>query len=186
MDKKNLAIIRQAFANAALGHKINEVAASRKATAVSWFKWADVIIVSIVLALFLLQSAFSSTSLPILGYIGAGLSAAEIVLLIVKQMYHFDEDVVSHKNAAGMFLVLRDQYRSLISDVISRSIQNTDVIKRRDALSHEYQLISRLSLPTTDSDYKEALDKMKIKPDTLNIWSDKQIDQLLPTELRKK
>lgn len=186
MDKKNLAIIRQAFANAALGHKINEVAASRKGRAVSWFKLADIIIVSIVLMLFLLQSIFSATSLPVLGYMGAGLSVAEIVLLIIKQMYHFDEDVVSHKNAAGMFLVLRDQYRSLISDIISRSIQASDVIKRRDALLHEYQLISRLSLPTTDSDYTDALNRMKIKPDNLNIWSDKQIDQLLPSELRKK
>lgn len=184
MDKKNLAIIRQSFANTALGHKIQEVAAARKNKIATIFKWSEVGLVGIVLILLIAQSQISST--PIFGIIGAGLTAAEIILLIIKQMYHFDEDVISHKSAALKFMVLRDQYKSLIADVVNKSIDGKAIIAERDRLLHEYQLITELSLPTTDADYPKAMDRLKLTQDDQNIWSDTQIDHLLPAELRKK
>lgn len=184
MDKKNLAVIRQSFANTALGHKIQEVAATRKNKVATAFKWSEVGLVATVLVLLILQSQIDSTS--IFGIIGAGLTAAEIILLIIKQMYHFDEDVMSHKSAASKFMVLRDRYKSLIADIINKSIDTKAIIAERDRLLREYQLITELALPTTDADYPKAMERLKLTEDDQNIWSDEQIDHLLPVELRKK
>lgn len=184
MDKENLAAIRQSFANAVLGHKIQEVAAGRKIKGANFFKKAEVGVVSAVLVLLVIQSQVDDNF--IFSYIGAGLAVGEIVMLVLRQMYHFDEDVVSHKNAASSYMMLRDKYKSLIADVIKGTLSTDEITKQRDALLNEYQLISRLSLPTEDSDYPEAMNRLKLKEDDQNIWSDNQIDHLLPNELRKK
>jgi hypothetical protein len=184
VDRKNLSVIRQSFANTALGQKIQEVAASRKNKVATIFEWTEIGLVSIVLILLILQSQIGSTS--IFGIVGAGLSAAEIILLIIKQMYHFDEDVMSHKSAASKFMVLRDRYKSLIADIINESMNTEAIINERNRLLHEYQLITELSLPTTDADYPRAMKRLKLVEDDQNIWSDEQIDHLLPAELRKK
>lgn len=184
MDKENLAAIRQSFANAALGHKIQEVASGRKDKGANFFKKAEIVVVSAVLILLVIQSQMPSN--PIFSYLGAGLAIIEILMLVLRQMYHFDEDVVSHKNAASSYMMLRDKYKSLITDVIKGSIPTEEITKRRDALLNEYQLISKLSLPTLDKDYPEAMKRLKLKEDDQNIWTDSQIDHLLPNDLRKK
>lgn len=183
MDKKNTAVIRQSFANTALGHKIQEVASDRKAHAATYFRYAEIFIVAIVLVLLVLQT--QNLTNPIFGYVGAGLTAVEILLLIIKQSFHFDEDVIAHKNAATAYLGLRDRYRLLITDIVNTSLTSKEIMRRRDGLLHEYQLITSLSLPTTSKDYTEALRRMKIETDEENVWSDNQIDHLLPQDLRR-
>lgn len=184
MDKENLATIRQSFANAALGHKIQEVAAGRKTKGANFFKKAEIVVVGIILALLVIQSQIPTN--PIFSYIGAGLTVVEILMLVMRQMYHFDEDIVSHKNTAAAYMALRDKYKSLISDIVKSTLTTPEIVKQRDSLLGEYQLISRLSLPTKNEDYPEAMTRLKLKEDDQNIWSDPQIDHLLPTELRKK
>lgn len=184
MDKENLAAIRQSFANAALGHKIQEVAASRKTKGADFFKKAEIAVVGVVLVLLVIQSQVPTN--PLFSYIAAGLTVVEILMLALRQMYHFDEDIVSHKNAAAAYMALRDKYKSLIADLIKVALSTDETIKQRDSLLHEYQLISKLSLPTNDGDYPEAMARLKLQEDDQNIWSDSQIDHLLPAELRKK
>ncbi|MBH1956126.1 SLATT domain-containing protein [Candidatus Saccharibacteria bacterium] len=184
MDKENLAAVRQSFANAALGHKIQEVAASRKAKGANFFKKAEIGVVGVILALLVIQSQIPDN--PIFSYLGAGLTVVEILMLVMRQMYHFDEDIVSHKNAAAAYMALRDKYKSLIADIIKATLAVPEITKQRDGLLSEYQLISKLSLPTDDKDYPEALTRLKLREDDQNIWSDAQIDHLLPVELRRK
>lgn len=184
MDEKNLAIIRQSFANAALGHKIQEVAADRKDAIAAKLKWFELVLVGAVLILFIVQAQIPN--ILIFSYIGAGLTVAEILLLLIKQTFHLDDDIVAHKNAASKHLGLRDRYRSLISDVIEANIEPKELRQQRDVLLHEYQLIVSLSLPTTSKDYEEAMRRMKLEQDGENVWSDKQINHLLPKELRKQ
>jgi len=184
MDKENLAAIRQSFANAALGHKIQEVAASRKNKGANFFKRSEIGVVGLVLILLVIQSQMTDN--PIFSYVAAGLTVGEILLLVMRQTYHFDEDVMSHKNAASAYMMLRDKYKSLIADIIRGAISDEEITKQRDMLLNEYQLISRLSLPTEDSDYPKAMERLKLIEDDQNIWSDDQIDHLLPVELRKK
>ena len=184
MNEKNLAIVRQSFANAALGHKIQEVAADRKDAIVIKLKWFELALVGAVLILFIAQAQIPNNLL--FSYIGAGLTVAEILLLLIKQTFHFEDDVTAHKNAASKYLGLRDRYRSLISDAIEAATKSKELRQYRDVLLHEYQLIVSLSLPTTGKDYDEAMKRMKLEQDGENVWSDKQIDHLLPRELRKQ
>ncbi|OIP86285.1 hypothetical protein AUK57_00740 [Candidatus Saccharibacteria bacterium CG2_30_41_52] len=184
MDKENLSVVRQSLANASFSHKVHEVASDRKTEASVRFKYIDICIISLIFILLVLQTQMSSNF--IFSFIGAGLTAAEIVVLIVKLFFHFDEDSVAHKNTALKYMALRDRYKNLIADIIKQTINQSEIVNRRDQLLHEYQMISDLAPQTSKDDYCEAMKRLKIKEDNQNIWSDTQVDHFLPKELRKK
>jgi len=184
MDKENLSVVRQCFASVSFNHKIHEVASDRKAESSIRFKYIDILIISLIFILLVLQTQIPSNI--IFSFVGAGLTAAEIVVLIIKLFFHFDEDSVAHKSTALKYMSLRDQYKNLITDIVKQSISHGEIANRRDQLLHEYQMISDLALQTSQDDYREAMKRLKIKEDGQNIWSDSQIDHFLPKELRKK
>lgn len=184
MDKENLAVVRQSLANAAFSHKIHEVASDRKDKAANQFRIIDICIISLVLILLIVQTQVPSNL--VFSIVGASLTGAEIIFMIVKLNFHFDEDAVAHKNTALKYMSLRDRYKSLIVDIVKQSIKQVEIVKRRDQLLNEYQMISDLALQTSRDDYDEAMKRLKIKEDNKNIWSDVQIDNFLPKELHKK
>lgn len=184
INQHNLATIRHNFANATFGHKVHEMAAERKEQRSTKYKVANVGLIALVLAIFVWQASGGSS--PLLSYIGAGVSAGEIVLLIVSLTFNHEPEITSHKNTALKYMNLRDRYRSLIADVIHGEVSDTNATKQRDDLLHEYQVISDLALATTKSDYTRAMDNLQLKPDGQNTWSDEQIDSLLPKALRVK
>lgn len=182
--KENLAVVRQAFANAAFSHKVQEMAAERKEGRIATFKTINICLIGLVLLLFLLQATTDSS--PVLTYIGAGLTAAEIVLLISQLTFGVEQEVVAHKNSALKYMSLRDRYKSTLADILRGTLDDREFTKTRDNLLKEYQMISDLSIQTSSNDYDEAMAKLKLVPDGKNVWSDKQIDSLLPKELRAK
>lgn len=184
VNQPNLAAVRHNFANATFAHKVHEMAAERKSTRSSNYKKANVAMVVLVMSIFVFQSI--NNTFPVLNYIGAGISAGEIVLLVVSLTFNHEPEITSHKNTALKYMNLRDRYRSLITDIISNGITDTNAIRKRDDLLHEYQVISDLALVTTKQDYIRAMDDLQLKPDGQNTWSDDQIDSLLPELLRQK
>lgn len=184
LDRENLATVRQCFANAVLSHKVQEVAAERKERRVARFKCGNIIMVSAVLLLFIAQSMAPSNH--VLAYVGAGLTAAEIILLIVQLSFGIEQEVVTHKNSALEYMSLRDRYKSFMADVIRGSLTAKELIGKRYELLSQYQMISKLALQTSEDDYHKAMAKLKLTEDGQNVWSDAQIDSLLPKELRDK
>jgi cell shape-determining protein MreC len=182
IDKENLAVVRQAFANAAFSHKVQEMAAERKEKRITIFKVLNICLIGLVLLLFLLQATTNSS--PVLAYIGAGLTAAEIVLLISQLTFGIEQEVVAHKNSALKYMSLRDRYKSTLADITRGVLVDNEFTRTRDNLLKEYQMISDLSVQTTGSDYDNAMAKLKLTSDGQNVWSDKQIDSLLPRQLR--
>ncbi len=184
LDKNNLAIVRQSFANAALTHKTHEMAAERKESRARLFKWLNIALVASVMGLLVTQTIVRGNL--IFAYIGAGLTGAEIVLLVVHLSFNLEPEIVSHKNAALKYMSLRDRYKLLIADIVNDGTKKADILRRRDELLHEYQTISDLALQTNQKDYNNAMARLKLVEDSQNVWSDKQIDSLLPKELRLK
>lgn len=184
VDRENLSLIRQSFANAALSHKAHEAAAERKTKVAFVYKATNIGLVGTVLILLVLQTIFESTIL--FSYIGVGLTAAEIMTLILQESFGQGDQVVVHKAAALKYLAVRDKYKLLIADIVTSKLTRPAATQRRDQLLSEYQTISDLSLQTDDRDYTRAMMKLKLSPDGKNIWSDGQIDQLLPKKLRIK
>lgn len=184
INQQNLATVRHNFANATFAHKVHEMAAERKGGRSIKYKVANVTLVSLVLGIFVFQSVTDAS--PVFSYIGAGLSAGEIVLLIVSLTFNHEPEITSHKNTALKYMNLRDRYRSLIADIINGRTTEADAIGKRDILLHEYQVISDLALETTKQDYNKAMKELQLTPDGKNTWSDTQIDSLLPKALRIK
>jgi hypothetical protein len=183
VDKKNLAVVRQNLANAAFSHKVHEMAVERKGRVVTIFKILNVTLVSLVLILFVAQTIRPSS--PVISYIGAGLTAGVIILLIIQLSFSIENEIVTHKNTALKYMDLRDRYKLLLADILNSRNGLGAANQRRDELLHEYQTISDLALQTTQHDYSSAMERLKLKDDNKNVWSDKQIDSLLPKELQQ-
>jgi len=185
MDKKNLAIVRQSFAQAVFTHQVQEAAANRNFGYVKRMKVINILMTTLVLVLLALQLANPSCALY--GILATGVSIAEITFLIVQLTYSFDDKALSHKGSALEYMNLRDRYRSLITDIMNQSIQETSIRDKRDSLQHEYQQVSNMSPATTAADYDIAqlrLNKEGKVSDEQFTWSDKEIDRFLPEELR--
>lgn len=182
VDKENLAVVRQAFANAAFSHKVQEMAVERKEGRITKFKALNIGLIGAVLAIFVIQSFVPGNQ--VLAYIGAGLTAAEIIILLSHLTFGVEQEVVAHKNSALKYMALRDRYKSFIADMMRGALDSMEIARMRDDLLREYQMISDLSIQTNEHDYSRAMTKLKLVEDDQNVWSDKQIDSLLPKELR--
>ena len=187
MNKENLSIIRQSFACTVFTHKVQEVAAENQEKNVFTIKIVNIILVSIVLILLIIQAA--KPEILLFSYIGAGITVAEVIFLIIQLAFSFEQRVVMHKNSALKYMGLRDAYRSLIVDVMSESISIDQIISRRDLLQREYQVICDLAPQTGPKEYTEAQKKLIKRGEVQGeefTWSDEEIDSFLPENLRLK
>lgn len=187
MDIKNLAIVRQSFANTVFTHKVQEVAAENAGTIAHKIKIANIAIVALALGMLLLQVANPSNL--VFSYLGSGIAAGELIFLIVQLTFNFEQITLAHKNSALKYMQLRDKYRALIADIMNKQEPNEALISRRDSLQAEYQVISDLAPQTGTKEYIEAQKRLH----TANVsggehytWSDAEIDQFLPENLRLK
>jgi hypothetical protein len=187
MNKENLSIIRQSFASTVFTHKVQEVAAENQENNVFTIKVVNIVLVSIVLILLIIQTA--KPEVPLFSYIGAGITIAEVIFLIIQLTFSFEQRVVMHKNSALKYMGLRDAYRSLIADVMSDSISADRIIAQRDLLQREYQVISDLAPQTGPKEYTEAQKRLNKRGEVQGeefTWSDDEIDWFLPESLRLK
>ena len=185
MDKKNLSIVRQSFANVVFTHKVQEVAAENKGEKVLKIKITNISLVSVVLIFLVLQLSFSDKI--IFSYLGASITVAEIIFLIIQLSFGFEQQVMLHKNSALKYMQVRDKYRLLIVDIMNEKISESEIISKRDLLQSEYQVISDLSPQTGTEEYKTAQIRLNCRGVVESeqfTWSDEEIDRFLPEELR--
>ncbi|MEA1963268.1 MAG: hypothetical protein U9M94_03480, partial [Patescibacteria group bacterium] len=92
-----------------------------------------------------------------------------------------------YKKFAIKFLELRDKYKNCIVDIMN-SLENKDIIIKRDLLQEQYQIISSLSPQTNYDDYKKAQLALlgKNVTDEEFTWSEEEIDRFLPKDLKLK
>lgn len=184
MDTKNLATVRQMFAQTVFTHKVQEVAAEFKHQRATQYKWIDVSIAGCILILLALQAARMDT--PIFAYIGIGVTVGEIIFRIVQGVFDVEKQSLLHKNSALKFMALRNRYLLLITDIMSEKITHQQIVLQRDALQDEYQSICDLAPQTGSREYREAqkrLNRRTVEGEDFT-WSDAEIDRFLTSELR--
>ena len=84
---------------------------------------------------------------------------------------------------------LRDQYRLLIADIMNDTLDEKNIMSRRDSLQYQYQVISDLAPQTSPENYTDAqkrLNKRGAISGEEFTWSDEEIDWFLPETLRLK
>lgn len=185
MDIKNLSVVRQSFASTVFTHKVQEVAAENQEKNVLIIKIVNIVLVSIVLLLLVIQAA--NPDILFFSYIGAGITVAEVIFLVIQLSFSFEQKVIMHKNSALKYMGLRDAYRALIADIMNDSISAAEIVARRDLLQREYQIISDLAPQTRSKEYTEAqtrLNKRGAVSGEEFTWSDEEIDWFLPENLR--
>lgn len=185
MDKKNLAIVRQSFAQAVFTHQVQEAAANRNLVYVRRMKIINVAMTAAVLVLIILQA--SHPEFLLFSIFATCFSVAEIAFLIVQLTYSFDDKMLSHKSAALEYMALRDKYRLLITDIMNQKISIDMICDKRDILQAEYQQASNRSPITTSKDFDTAqlrLNKRGKVAGEQFTWSNEEIDRFLPEELR--
>jgi hypothetical protein len=185
MDEKNLAVVRQSFAQTVFTHQVQEIAAANKRRKVVWIKVLNIVFVGIVLVLLVLQTRYPNE--PLYSYLGAGITVAEIIFLIIQLTFNFEGESLLHKNAALKYMALRDRYRLLITDIMNEKSPKKELIVQRNALQNEYQSISDLAPPTGKQEFdaaQVALNKKGLVTGEQFTWSDAEIDHFLPEALR--
>lgn len=185
MDRKNLSIVRQSFAQTVFTHKVQEVAAENAGRWALGVKMANIIIVGLALTMLLLQATNPSNLL--FSYVGSGIVVGEIIFLIAQLSFNFEQKAISHKNSALKYMQLRDRYRALIADIMNEREPPDELLSRRDLLQQEYQIISDLAPQTNPEEYIEAQRRLHTTgaPGAEQYtWSDAEIDQFLPENLR--
>ncbi len=183
MNKNNLSIIRQQFAQCVFTHKVLEKAADRMEKINTKIKWANVVILAFVLAFLILQIKFPKYTF--LNDIAIGITVFEILFIYTQKEFSFESKAKEYKKFALKFLELRDKYKNFIVDIMN-NLDEERIVARRDLLQEQYQIIASLSPQTNYDDYQEAQKALlgKIVSDEEFTWSDSEIDRFLPKELR--
>jgi len=183
MDLKNLAIIRQQFAQCVFNHKIHEKAADRISKYCGYIKISNIIVWCISFLLLILW--FISPNIRYLSYIASWIAIFEIMFSFIQKEFPFEDMVQNHKNIAIQYLWLRDKYKNLIADIMNNSIKAEIISERRNQLQEQYQIICSLSPNTAWKDYKntQLVLLWKEKTDEEFTRSEKEINRFLPNNL---
>jgi len=173
--------IRECFGRVAWTHKTQEKCADRLNKKDSQFKWLQIILSGLTTTAFF-ATLFGNNEITLL--VGTVIS----VILFVINTYLKENDLgktaKSHSETASKIWNIRESYLSLITDIKSRSLTVDEVKEKRDNLQAELVGIYEIAPRTNGEAYGDASDALKNNEEL--TFSDKEIDVLLPKNLRKK
>lgn len=182
MKKNNLSIIRQQFAQCVFNHKVHEKASDRLDVVQDKVKWANIVLLALVIVFLILQIKYPYNFL--FGSISIIITIFEILFLFIQKEFSIEDRSKEYKKIALQYLGLRDKYKNFVVDVMN-DLENEKIISKRDLLQEQYQIISSLSPQTIYVDYEKAqLDLLgKTNKDEQFTWSDAEINRFLPKDL---
>jgi hypothetical protein len=125
--------------------------------------------------------------LNVLAYIGMLLTGITLIF----EMFNKEDvsfQMFQHKVFAEKYKSLRDEYMSLIEDVMSNPLSVEKNRKRHRKLLKKYNSIGENAPETTSEDYKLSQKSLGLDGNSNEefTWSDKEIDLFLPEKLRLK
>lgn len=182
MDKNNLSIIRQQFAQSVFNNKIHEKACDR-IEKIQWkIKWLNIVVLLLVIVFLILQVKYPDDFL--FGSISIWITVFEILYLFIQKEFSIEQKAQEHKKIALKYLELRDKYKNFIVD-ISNWLNNDNLVAKRDLLQEQYNIITWLAPQSDYKDYKNAQLSLLWTNNTDEefTWSNKEINRFLPKDL---
>jgi len=191
MNEKLLAIIRFYFAQSVFNSNCHFKAYNRingkiKITSKIVASFSAITLILLILQIVGLEQKCQSL-LNILAYIGMLLTGITLVFEIFnKEDMSFQ--MFQHKVFAEKYKSLRDEYMSLIEDVMSNTTSEKKQRKRHLKLQKKYSQIGENAPETNTEDYESSQKSLGLvgNSDEEFTWSDKEIDLFLPEKLRLK
>jgi len=189
MNEKLLANTRFYFAQSVFMNKIHYKAYERINKREKKFSYVLLYSASATLILLISQLISIennwSIGLKTISYVGLLVTAVTLIMEFFNKeklpliMYH-------HKTVAEKYKVLRDEYMSLIEEILSDSSPESDLRIKKDKLQKRYSIIGENAPETTNDDYKNTQSGLGLagNSDEEFTWSDVEIDRFLPKSLR--
>ena len=191
MNDKLLAIIRFYFAQTVFMNNIHYKAFGRIKSKRNKFQnilliYASITIVLLIVQIFSLEKPWNF-GIGIVTYLGLLVTSITTIM----EFYNKDDfslQMYQHRTVAEKYKVLRDEYMSLIEEVMSNSISETEIRMKKDNLQRRYSVIGENAPETTGDDYKQAQNGLGLDGNSGEefTWADKEIDLFLPEQLRLK
>ena len=129
----------------------------------------------------------SKLLINIVAFVGLVLTGASLVFQLINK-----EDLsilmFQHKSNAEKYKILRDEYMTLIGEVMSNNIDEKILKEIRGKLQVRYSSLGEYSPATTYQDYSNAQKSLGLggNSDEEFTWSNEEINKFLPKELRSK
>ncbi len=179
MDKTNLQVIRESFGRVAYSHKTHEKAAELDYRSNKIAKWLNIMLTTLTFGS--LASSIIADEVILL-YISAALSALTLGFMIFFLSFNPSEKAERHRSTARELWLIREKYISLIADIIDERVPEEVIRSTRDSLIEDLNLIYKFAPSTDAKAYRAAREALKINEEL--TFSEKEIDELLPEELR--
>ena len=178
MDKINLTVIRETFGKVVYIHKTHEKAADICTSKSRWIKRMNVFFLALTSgsalgAVLKGQTFLISTSI---------LATLSLFFVVYQLSFNFDELGQRHKITAKKLWLIREKYLNLIADIMNDKYNSNEIIEKRDLLLAELNNILENAPITDNKAYSKARRALKIYEEM--TFSNKEIDSLLPEELR--
>ena len=145
-------------------------------------KW-NIILISLVLIFTILQVWLPKYQA--IGIIGVILTVVEFIVLLITLTFNHWEMAEKHKQFSASLLIIRDEYLSLIWDIINNRLVNTE--ERRDNLKARLDMNYRYAPSQVEWAYTFARAGLWIRAEEQTwdyTYSDEEIDRFLPVDLR--
>jgi hypothetical protein len=104
--------------------------------------------------------------------------------MIFQLSFNPEEKAEKHRQSAKELWYIREKYINLMADIINGRISDDTIITRRNEVIEELKLIYKFAPTTSSGAYKKAQKALKINEEL--TFSDNEIDQFLPSELKSK
>jgi len=181
MDEINLQVVRESFGRVAYSHKTHEKAAEIEESKNKKVKWINIILTTLTSGTLISTIITNQT---VLLYVTTVLSALLLGFTIFQLSFNPAEKAEKHRYTAKELWYIREKYVNLMANIINRQLSNDLIISRRDQLIEELKLIYKFAPQTDSKAYEKARKALKLKEEL--TFSDEEIDQFLPNELRIK
>ncbi|MFA7082135.1 MAG: SLATT domain-containing protein [Bacteroidales bacterium] len=173
--------LRECFGRVAWAHKTQEKRADSLGKWNSIFKWTQIVLSALNTA-GILYVIFGGVNWVL--WASAILSLLLVCINSYLKEYNLEKLIQEHSNSANEIRDIRDSYVSLLTDINKEGfLSYEEVVKKRDTLQRELKEIYKVAPRTTSRAYKKA--SKALQKDEELTFSDEEIDNLLPKELRK-
>lgn len=179
MNKTNLQVIRESFGRVVYSHKTHEKEAEIASSQVTITKWVNIVLTALTLGTLISTIV---TSQFILVRISAGLATLTLAFIIFQLSFNPEAKAEKHRYLAKELWYIREKYVNLMADIINSKISDDTIATRRNELIEELKLIYKFAPTTSPKAYKKAQGALKM--DEEFTFSDDEIDQFLPDELK--
>jgi SMODS and SLOG-associating 2TM effector domain family 4 len=173
--------VRECYGRCAYSHKTHERMADRQGRRLWAVKWLQIILAALTTAGAV--GVILAKDNPIYPYVTLAISVVSLIVNSYMKDVDPGQAAQKHRETAADLWNARESYLSLLTDVLSQNVPLENLRERRDKLQDQLHRIYRSAPHTDGKAYVEAQDRLKNKEDL--TFSDREMDDLLPTTLRR-